>query len=150
MARSYASAVIAAPADEVWALVRRFDGLPDWHPAVQSVEMVDGAHPQAVGAERRQVLSSGGTARARLSALDADQRSIRYEMLDGPFPVRSYHSTIRVTPITATGESFVEWWGTYDADAAVEQQLTAAFGRDVYEAGLAALAAQFPRASPSS
>ena len=31
MARSYASTVIAAPADEVWARIRDFNGLSVWH-----------------------------------------------------------------------------------------------------------------------
>ena len=31
MARSYASTVIVAPADEVWARIRDFNGLSVWH-----------------------------------------------------------------------------------------------------------------------
>lgn len=144
MTTSYASAVINAEAAKVWALVRRFDGLPDWHPAVVSVELVDGADPQAVGALRRQVLATGGVAHARLVALDDVRRSLSYEMLDGPYPVRSYVSTVRVTPVTMSRQSFVEWWGEYDADQAVEAELQVAFGRDVYQAGLLALVARFP------
>ena len=32
MALSYASTVIDAPADAVWAKIRDFNGLPDWYP----------------------------------------------------------------------------------------------------------------------
>lgn len=143
MASAYASGVVADGADAVWALVRRFDALPEWHPTVDVCDMVDGADPRAVGALRRQVLASGAVVHARLVALDDDARTLRYEMLDGPWPVRSYVSTVRVAPITTTGESFVEWWGRYDADGADEARLADDFGRGVYEAGVRALQVRF-------
>jgi hypothetical protein len=34
MTEVYASSVIAAPADQVWARVRDFDGLPSWRPLI--------------------------------------------------------------------------------------------------------------------
>lgn len=139
MAYAYASGVVAGPVDEVWGLVRRFDGLPEWHPMVRSCEMVDGADPRAVGAYRIQELVNGGVARARLASLDDDRRTLRYEMLDGPWPVRSYVATVRVVPVTATGESFVEWWGQYDADAADEPTLDRDFRVGTYAAGVEAL-----------
>jgi hypothetical protein len=145
---AYASAVIEAPAPDVWSLVRQFDGLPSWHPVVNSVRMLGGAGPHSVGAVREQVLVGGAVVHARLAALDDDRMSLRYEMLDGPYPVRSYSSTIRVIPVTATNESFVEWWGRYDADAAREAELSEAFGKRVYEDGLSALARVF--AGPTS
>ena len=50
MARSYASAVIPAPAEQVWELVREFNGLPDWHPAIASSEIEGGRSAGEVGA----------------------------------------------------------------------------------------------------
>ena len=32
------STKLAVPADAVWQIVSQFDGLPDWHPAVDSSE----------------------------------------------------------------------------------------------------------------
>jgi hypothetical protein len=143
MAHAYASGIVRGPAEDVWSLVRRFDGLSAWHPVVAESEMMDGADPCAVGARRRHVLASGDLAHARLVSLDDDARTLCYEMLDGPFPVRSYFSTMRVAPITTTGESFVEWWGRYDADAADEEKLRVTFGIDVFEAGVRALQTRF-------
>lgn len=139
MGYAYASGVVAGPVDEVWDLVRRFDGLPEWHPMVRTCEMVDGADPQAVGAYRLQELANGGVARARLVSLDDGARSMCYEMLDGPWPVRSYVATVRVAAVTTTGESFVEWWGRYDADADVEPALDRDFRDGTYTAGVEAL-----------
>jgi hypothetical protein len=142
----YASGVVGRSADDVWALVRRFDALPDWHPAVAECVMLDGASPAEVGAHRRQVLANGGIAVARLVSLDDDARALCYEMLEGPWAVRNYISTVRVSPVTLTGEAFVEWWGRYDADLADEPSLQAAFATGVYDAGVRALQEHFARA----
>ncbi|MFR9727585.1 SRPBCC family protein [Saccharopolyspora sp. MS10] len=143
MARSYASAVVPATADEVWALVRDFGGLPGWHPAISSGELEAGASAAEVGAVRRLVLGDGGQVRERLVALDDAARSCTYDITEGPFPVRSYRSTIRVLPITATGAAFVEWSADYGADAADEARLDQIFGGAVFGTGLAALAERF-------
>jgi uncharacterized membrane protein len=39
MARAHASSVINAPIDEVWARIRDFNALPDWHPGVAKSEI---------------------------------------------------------------------------------------------------------------
>lgn len=71
---------------------------------------------------RRLTLAGEGAVRERLVSLDDTDRSYTYDILESPFPVRSYRSTIRVAPITATGESFVEWWCHYDADGSDERR----------------------------
>ncbi|WP_243793496.1 SRPBCC family protein [Saccharopolyspora gloriosae] len=139
MTRSYASAVVPATADQVWALVRDFNGLPQWHPAIKTSEIEAGASPAEVGATRRLTLADGGVVRERLVALDDTARAYTYEITEGPFPVRSYRSTIRVLPITATGQSFVEWYSDYDTDAAEEEKLDQVFGGGVFGTGLKAL-----------
>lgn len=139
MGYAYASGLVTATAEDVWRLVRRFDGLPEWHPMVLDCEMVDGADPRAVGAYRVQRLANGGVARARLVSLDDGARSLRYEMLDGPWPVRRYVATVRVAPVTDSGQAFVEWWGEYDADGDVEAELDRDFRVGTYAAGVEAL-----------
>lgn len=140
MPRPYASGVVPADADGVWRVVRDFNGLPSWHPAIEASEIEQGPAAGEVGAVRRLTLAGGGgTVRERLVSLDDTDRSYTYDMLDGPFPIRSYRSTVRVAPITATGESFVEWWAFYDADAGDETELNKTFGEGVYATGIAAL-----------
>lgn len=39
-------------------------------------------------------------------ALDDHERSSTDEILESPFPVRNYRSTVRVVALTSTGESF--------------------------------------------
>ncbi|WP_019854654.1 SRPBCC family protein [Actinopolyspora mortivallis] len=140
MAESYASIVIAAPARRVWQWFGDFGGLAQWHPGIAELEMEDGAGPREVGAVRRLWLGDGTRVRERLVALDEVGHSHTYEMLEGPFPIRSYRATVRVRPVTATGESFAEWWARYDADAEREAELDRTFAEGVFATGLAELA----------
>lgn len=139
MAKSYASAVIAATAEQVWQVVRDFNGLPGWHPAIASSE-IEASRPSAeVGCVRHLTMRDGGSVRERLTVLDDRDRSYTYEMLDGPFPVRVYLATIRVFPVTETGRAFVEWYAHYDADAADEPELDKTFSAGVFATGLKGL-----------
>ncbi|MEU5959044.1 SRPBCC family protein [Streptomyces sp. NPDC047525] len=41
-AQAYWSSVFTSSADQTWAVVRRFNGLPDWHPAIRASEITEG------------------------------------------------------------------------------------------------------------
>jgi Polyketide cyclase / dehydrase and lipid transport len=142
MPRPYASAVVPASADEVWGLVRDFNGLPGWHPAITKSTM-DSGTPAEVGSVRRLVLGDGGVVVERLVTLDDADRRYTYEILESPFPVRRYVSTIRIAPVTDVGHAFVEWWSEYDAEGADETGLSDTFAGGVYGSGLAALQQRF-------
>lgn len=139
MGFAYASGVVDAPVEDVWELVRRFDALPLWHPFVETCEMLDGAHPATVGAQRVQRLANGGSARATLVALDDAMRTLVYEMLDGPWRVANYVATVRLHPVTDQNTTFVEWSGAFDAESSDLAELTDVFRVDTYEAGVRAL-----------
>ena len=140
MPRPYASGVVAAPVDKVWARVRAFDDLPAFLPAIGHSELVEGVDGQ-VGAVRRLTLAAGGDPfDERLLVLDDPGRIMTYTFTGAnPFGVRRYVSTIRVSPVTDTGESFVEWWAEYDAEAGQEEELNRVFALDVYGGGIAGL-----------
>lgn len=137
---SYRSTVVEADVDTVWSTVRRFDGLPDWHPAIAQSSLDSGVDHQ-VGAVRRLALEGGGTVVERLLAIDDEHRVLTYTILESPFAVRRYVSTMRVSPVTDTGRTFVEWSAEFDADAADEEQLMGTFGDGVFAGGLAGLRA---------
>jgi hypothetical protein len=143
MTRAYASAVIATSAEEVWAVIRDFDGLPAWMPAIEASSLDSGTAAE-VGVVRRLTLrGGGGTVVERLLALDDHVRSMTYCILESPFPVRSYVSTVRVAPVTDTGQAFVEWWTDFDAEAADEPELVELFAGGVFGAGMASLQERF-------
>ncbi len=137
---AYASGVVDADADAVWAVLRRFSGLSTWHPGIATSELEPGPTEGEVGAVRKVTVADGGpTVRERLVCLNETDRTCSYDIIDSPFPIRSCHATIRVAPITATGDAFVEWWSFYDADAGDEAAMHKTFADDVYATGIAAL-----------
>jgi uncharacterized protein YndB with AHSA1/START domain len=140
MPKSYASTVINAPADTVWAYLRDFSNLDGWLPAIESCEIEGGARPDQVGAVRV-LTAQGGQAvfRERLVSFDDEGRSYAYEFVESPLPVRDYRSTIRVAPVTDSGKTFVEWWGEFEADGKDAGPMTELFTKDIYGAGLGSL-----------
>lgn len=142
MPRPYSSAVVPAAVDEVWAVVREFNGLAGWHPAIATSSLDSGAEGQ-IGAVRRLVLGDGGVVVEDLLALDEPGRSVTYSILESPFAVRRYVATIRVAPVTDAGHAFVEWFAEYDAEGADEAGLTEFFAGAVFAAGLASLQQRF-------
>lgn len=132
---------INAPADQVWATVKNFDGLDKWHPAVESDKIVSGRNNE-VGAERLLTLKGGGTIREKLLAFDDKRFSMRYSILEGVLPVSDYTSTITVAA-AGKDRSTVTWSGSFKrkdtgdkpaADANDEAATKAMSG--VYESGL--------------
>jgi polyketide cyclase/dehydrase/lipid transport protein len=142
MPRSYASGVVPAPVDEVWSLIRDFNCLSEWHPAITASELTSGAGAE-VGAVRKLTLGDGGIVVERLLVLDDPDHRLTYEFLENPFGARRYVATLRVAPVTATGETFVEWWTEFDADEADEKRLVPFFGEGVFGGGIAALRDRF-------
>jgi len=140
MPRPYASGVVAAPVDKVWAQVRAYNDLPTFLPAIGHSEIVEGVDGQ-VGAVRRLTLADGGDPfDERLLALDDPTRTLTYTFVGAnPFGVRRYVSTVRVSPVTDTGQAFIEWSAEYDADAGEEEALDRTFAQDVFGSGIAGL-----------
>jgi hypothetical protein len=140
MAKAYASAVANAPAEEVWARIRDFNTLPDWHPGIAASEIEDGRAGDQVGSVRGLTLADGTQLRERLLSHSDVERSYSYNFETPPFDVDNYHSTIRVTPVTVGDSSFVEWWTTFDCDRDRVGEWQRVFTEEVFGTGLKALA----------
>jgi len=100
---------IAAPASVVWAKIKNFDALKDWHPAVEASPADKG---NVVGSERKVALKGGGALVETLERYDDAQMRYSYRAKDGgALPVTNYTSTISVS-----GEgnvTTVEWRGAF-------------------------------------
>ena len=72
MAKVYSSIVIPAPASAVWAIVRDFNGLPNWTKFVVESRIEHNAPADKVGCIRNFRLANGGRIRERLLALSND------------------------------------------------------------------------------
>lgn len=147
MPKPYASTVLPASVDRVWNYLRDFGNIAEWHPGIISGEMEDGAPGDRVGGVRRLTGPGGELFRERLVALDDGERSSSYDLLESPFPVRSYRSTLHVMPVTDSGLTFAEWYARYDAETDVDAEeavrLMRTFARGVFATGLAALSERF-------
>jgi hypothetical protein len=142
MPKPYASSVLPISADLAWEYLRDFGNIAEWHPGIATGEMEEGAGDR-VGSVRRLTGPGGEVFRERLVALDDGERLYTYDMIEGPFPIRSYRSTLRIAPVTDSGQAFAEWWAWFDAEAEDETGLSKTFARGVYATGLAALRERF-------
>ncbi len=144
MVEIYRSAVIAAPVERVWPVVRDFNGLPSWHPAIAESEIEEGWPADRVGCVRRFRTRDGGLLREKLLALSDTDRMVSYSILVSPMPVADYVATMRLTPITAgavaAGGTFAEWWARFEVTEGTEAAMIAHIGDAVFAGGLAALA----------
>jgi Polyketide cyclase / dehydrase and lipid transport len=136
------STVVGGPAGEVWALLRDFAAIGDWHPALPPAEIQDGPADR-VGSVRVFPLAAGH--RETLAALDDQRRRIAFTFADraAGLPVRSYASTITVQLVTLTGHAYVEWSSRFDCDEADEDKAIAAIRDGVLVPGLKALEQRF-------
>ena len=92
---------------------------------------------------RRLTVAGAGVVVEDLLDMDDVGRSHTYSFVASPFAARRYIATIRVAPITDTGQAFVEWWAEFDADAAHEAKLSELFGQGVFADGLKGLRKHF-------
>lgn len=138
MARTYRSAVIHAPVNEVWSRIRDFNALPQWHPAIARSAIEDGRSGDSVGCVRNFYLADGGNLREQLLSLSDREHTFTYSILVSPMPVKNYVATFRLTPITVGNETLAEWWADFDVtspdDAIIDQ-----IGDGVFAAGFEAL-----------
>jgi|UniRef100_A0A804NBH4 abscisic acid receptor PYR/PYL family len=107
---------IAAPADAVWSLVRRFDQPQGYKRFIRSCHLVDGDGVE-VGSVRELLVVSGLPAensRERLEIRDDERRVISFRILGGDHRLANYRSVTTVHeaaseggPLTMVVESYV-------------------------------------------
>jgi hypothetical protein len=143
LAKVYVSTVLRAPAPQVWAVVRDFNGLPGWTPFVADSRIEQMQPADRVGCIRNFTLKDGGRIRERLLALSDYDFSQTYEILESPMGVENYTATLRLIPVTDGNQCFAEWSAEFDCAAEREAALTEQIGRNVFLAAFRALQARF-------
>jgi hypothetical protein len=143
MARVYASSVINAPAGRVWARVRDFNGLPNWHPAIAESRIENGEPADKVGCIRAFALRNGDRLREQLLGLSDYDMFCTYSILDSPMPLTNYVATLRLTPVTDQDRTFIEWSADFDCAPDKEADLVAGIGGGVFQGGFDALKRAF-------
>jgi carbon monoxide dehydrogenase subunit G len=101
---------IKASPDAVWAKVKDFAGLQNWHPAVASSTVTDGSK---VGSVRVLTLKDGGKVEETLESMEDGAKKFSYRAKDGgALPVSNYTSTLSVKAGDG-GTTVVEWRGAF-------------------------------------
>ncbi|MFB6841328.1 SRPBCC family protein [Streptomyces sp. NPDC056361] len=133
MASTSVSRVVPASPQEVWDLVGGFDALPDWLPYIPESAALEG------GRVRRLANPDGDVIVERLVAFSETERSYTYAILEAPFPVTGYLSTLRVHPVAGRDDvAEVQWSGRFTPDGATDAETEDLFA-GIYRDGLEAL-----------
>lgn len=143
MIQVYTSSVIDAPAAAVWALIRDFNGLPKWHPAIAESRIESNWPADRVGCIRNFRLKDGGAIREQLLGLSDYDYQCVYSILESPMGVQNYVATLKLTPVSDGNRTFAEWSAEFDAPAERERKLADDIGQGVFQAGFTALKGYF-------
>jgi D-threo-aldose 1-dehydrogenase len=135
-AQASASIDIRVPPETIWKLIGGFGSLPDWLPYIPKSELSEG------GRVRHLADPNGHAIVERLEAFNDDARSYSYSILQAPFPVTGYLSTLRVLATDGGNCSRVEWSGQFLPKGVSDGEASLLF-QGIFEDGLKALAGRF-------
>lgn len=129
------STIIDAPIEEVWALLRDFNGHEQWHPAVARSSIEDGEPADLIGAVRDFRLADGSRIREQLLSLSDRDCCFEYCILEAPLPLMGYVARVTLTPVTDGNRTFWEWRSRFSPPSSREAELVRLVGEQIYEAG---------------
>jgi hypothetical protein len=123
------SAVLNAPLDDVWRLVRTLDF--GFSSAVVKSENENGALSDQVGSVVKLTFKDGTSQRLRRLELSELDHFVSWELLES-IPEVSYLSTvssISLKSITSTNQTFIQWQSDFSSDAGPQVIQDAKFKR---------------------
>jgi NADPH:quinone reductase-like Zn-dependent oxidoreductase len=133
------SAVIDAPIERVWAVLRDFNSHTAWH-AIVAESAIEGGEPSdQVGCVRNFTLKDGNHIREQLLALSDEDHVSTYCILDATLPMQRYVATVQLKRVTDGNRTFWHWESTFDVPRGREREFADLVGKGVYEAGFEGL-----------
>jgi NADPH:quinone reductase-like Zn-dependent oxidoreductase len=135
------SAVIDAPIERVWEILRDFNSHSAWHPAVGPSQIENGEPPDQVGCVRNFFLKDGNHIREQLLALSDRDHISTYCILDATLPMKDYVATLQLKSITDGNRTFWHWESTFGVPRGREREFDGLVGGGVYEGGFSGLRA---------
>ena len=139
MPRVIKSTIIDAPTDQVWAVLRDFNGHDHWHPEVAVSYIERSQSSDRIGCVRRFKLADGSELREQLLALSDLEQSFSYCLLDTPIPLFNYVAHVRLLPVTDGDRTFWHWECRFTTRAGEESRLVEMVGEQIYQAGFDAV-----------
>ena len=145
MARVFVSSVVNGRSDRVWARVRDFNGMPNWHAAIAESRIEGGEPADKIGCVRDFRLRNGDRIREKLLGLSDFDLFCTYSILESPMGVENYVATLKLTPVTDGARCFAEWSAEFDCKEGREHALVETIGDGVFQGGFDALKRHFAR-----
>ena len=139
MAHVVKSTIIDASTDQVWAVLRDFNGHDRWHPEVATSQIERNQTPDRIGCVRRFRLADGSELREQLLALSDLEQSFSYCLLDTPIPMFNYVAHVRLLPVTDGDRTFWHWESQFTTPPGEEKRLADMVGEQIYQAGFEAI-----------
>lgn len=139
MVNIHRSTVLKTPIEQVWAILRDFNGHEHWHPAVASSLIEDGWSEDQIGAVRNFRLMDGARIREQLLALSDLETSFTYCILEAPVFLRNYVATVRLRRVTNNDTCLWEWRASFDPPASEKDQLKGFVAEHIIAAGFRAV-----------
>jgi hypothetical protein len=125
--------VIDAPVEKVWAQVRDFNNMPEWHPKFSRSHIEDGLPSDQIGCVRNfDIAGGGGTIRERLIELSDVDCSFRYCILTSPLPVEGYVAQLTLYPVTVGNKTVGIWTAEFEVTNGDEAGVMHAVGNDTF------------------
>lgn len=141
MIRVTRSAVIDAPIETVWRVLRDFNSHTAWHPMVRESVIENGEPSDQVGCVRNFVLRDGNHVREQLLTLSDKDFTSTYCILDATLPMRHYVASVQLRPVTDGNRTFWHWQSAFEVPPGREQEFESLVGHGVYEGGFEGLRA---------
>ncbi|WP_030622713.1 SRPBCC family protein [Streptomyces sclerotialus] len=133
MASTSVSRVLPASPQKVWDLIGGFDALPDWLPYIPESTPLQG------GRVRKLTNPDGDVIVERLVGFNEAERHYTYAIVEAPFPVTGYLSTLRVHPVDGRDDlAEVQWSGRFTPNGVGDTEAEELF-TGIYADGLDAL-----------
>jgi NADPH:quinone reductase len=139
MAEVRRSTIIDAPIEDVWAILRDFNGHGQWHPTVKTSAIEDGLPSDLIGAVRDFQLADGSRIREQLLSLSDEEHGFTYCILEAPIPLFGYVASVRLKPVTDGARTFWEWRSAFDPPARRKAELIKLVCEGIYETGFRAI-----------
>ncbi|GAA3428930.1 SRPBCC family protein [Streptosporangium nondiastaticum] len=133
MASTSVSRVLSASPQRVWDLIGGFHALPDWLPYIPESAMLEG------GRARRLTNPDGEVIIERLMAFSETERHYTYVIVEAPFPVTGYLSTLRVHPVPGREDAAEVLWSGCFTPVGVSDGEAVDLFTTIYRDGLEAL-----------
>ncbi|MEM9206965.1 MAG: SRPBCC family protein, partial [Pseudomonadota bacterium] len=135
MVKVLRSTVLDAPVEDVWEIVRDFNGHDRWHPAIADSEIERGQPVDKVGCVRRFHLTDGKELREQLLTLSDIDMAYSYCLLDTEVPLFNYVAHVRLFPVTDGDQTFWQWESRFDTREGEETAMQTLVAEGVYDAG---------------